>query len=83
MAHGFEDMLQVWRELLERTRRTRPRTAQRKLTILRAEADTMDMKDVLETNEISSWPAIAIWADAATWSRTIDNGAWNDGNTWS
>ena len=83
MAGGVDQLLQIWRELFERTRRTVARTSHRRLTIIRTELDEIVVDDPYELDERQP-PAVGKWAlSSGTWSEGADNFKWGDGTQWS
>ena len=82
MAGGVDQLLQIWRELFERTRRTQSRTAHRRLSIIRTERDDIEMDEVMLVDTTQP-PATGKWADSATWSTASANVRWGDGTKWS
>ena len=81
MASGINELAQLWRELLERTRRTQSRTAQRRLTVIRTEDNPVDMFEVLEVLDPGATPTTATWGDNAGWGAANDF-SWSDGSKW-
>ncbi len=77
---GIDDYIALWREVLERTRRTRPLTNMRTLAILEQVQDTGILIQEADL-DTGSYPAAAKWADPPTWD-IATNTNWDAGSTW-
>lgn len=80
MAAGQEQLVQVWRELLERSRRTQRATPQRSLSIIKALRDTTNLDAFVSLDTLQP-PTDPQWAIPPTWDPVL-NTRWSVGAKW-